>query len=111
MIDIKNLVVPFLIGGVTVSTVKFLSNIGNPALAAIAGALPIGLISIFLLTSSDSVVYSKNYFFITLILAFSIALFYMLIIHTKLPKNVALGIAVFCWISIVSMRYFITHKK
>ena len=34
-------IIPFLLGGVTVSGIKYLSNIVGPAYAALLGALPI----------------------------------------------------------------------
>lgn len=110
---IKEVLVPFLIGGTIVASVKFAAtHLDNPALAAILGGLPTGLLSIYFLTYDKTKDYAMNYFFVTLILATSIALFYILRTHTKLSKNAIWGIAVATWVTLVALRYLLVqHTK
>lgn len=110
---LREILIPFLIGGTIVSSVKFAAtHMDNPALAAILGGLPTGLLSIYFLTYDKTKDYTFNYFFVTLILAFSIAVFYFLRTRTKLSKNVIWGIALGTWITLVTVRYFLVqHTK
>jgi hypothetical protein len=109
--SIKELLVPFLIGGSVIAGVKFAAtHLENPALAAIVGGLPTGLIAIYFLASEKAVGYAQNYFYVALSLVTSIMIFYLLLSYTKLPKNTALLIALCSWASLVGLRYMITHK-
>jgi hypothetical protein len=112
MSDLKGLIIPFLIGGSVIAGVKFAAtHLDNPALAAILGGLPTGLISIYFLTSSKSIGYAHDYFYVTLILATAILTFYLLHIHTKMDKNVILLISLISWASLVVARYLYVSKK
>jgi hypothetical protein len=111
MSEIRSLVIPFLIGGTVITTVKFAATkMSNPALAAIMGGLPTGLISIYFLTADKSVGYAHNYFFVTLILATAIMVFYLLSINTALDKNIIWGISVATWALLVASRYFYSSR-
>jgi hypothetical protein len=111
-LDVKNTVVPFLIGGTIIAGVKFASaNIDNPAIAAAIAGVPIGLISIFFVASDKSEKYAHNYFYVTMILLASIALFYTLIKYTKINKNVIVGIALGTWMTLILLRYWYTESN
>lgn len=110
MSDIKNLIVPFLLGGSVIASVKYIaSHSSNPGLAAVAGGLPTGLITIYFLTQDKTIPYSHNYFYVTLILATSILLFYLLRIHTSWDKNIVLLVALLTWATLVTI-HFLTSK-
>lgn len=100
---IKGLIVPFLIGGTIVSTIKFVSeNINNPGLAAMVGGIPTGLLGMYFLNQTQASQYSYHYFFNALILSFSILFFYIMINNVKLlNKNLLLLITLLIWGSIV----------
>lgn len=107
---VKSLLVPFLIGGTTIAVVKYVaSTLNNPALAAIFGGIPVGLVSIFFVANSESISYSINYFYVTMILGASILTFYALHTYTSLSKNVVLVIALATWLALAGGRYVIQH--
>jgi uncharacterized membrane protein YGL010W len=107
MSTLESLMIPFLIGGSIISGVKYAAtHLNNPALAAILGGLPTGLLSIYFLTSEDSIGYANNYFYVTLILATSIMIFYLLRLYTNQSKNISLLIAIGSWILLVLAHYF-----
>lgn len=109
---LKELFIPFVIGGSVITTVKFMSTrLDIPALAAIFGGLPIGLVSIYFISSENSIGYAHNYFYVTLILSISIIFFYLLRIHTKMDKNFALSIALLTWATLVFGRYLLISQK
>ena len=109
---LKNIIIPFLIGGTIISGVKYSSTyIKNPAIAAIIGGIPTGLISIYFIIDDEKTrKYVYNYFFVTLSLLISICIFYALIIYTKLNKNIILIISLCLWVILISIRYFLNIK-
>jgi hypothetical protein len=112
MSESKTLIIPFLLGGTIISSVKFAAtNLNNPALSAIIGGLPIGLLSIYFLSSEKSIDYAQNYFYVTLALSSAIIIFYSIHVHTNLHKNSVLLIAIFAWIILVLIRYKISQYK
>jgi hypothetical protein len=107
----KEILVPFMLGGVIISSVKFIAtHLDNPALAAIVGGIPTGLISIYFLSADKTLDYAHNYFYVTLILATSILTFYLLQTYTKLSKNVILLVAIATWMTLVGTRYVLVNK-
>ena len=111
MSDVKSLIIPFLIGGTIIASVKWASvNVPNPALAAIIGGFPTGLLSIYFVATHKAGDYAHNYFFVTLILLSSIVVFYMAFVHGNLDKRVAWIVAVAFWIIMVTVRYVIAGK-
>lgn len=106
----KEILIPFFIGGVVISSVKFIStHLDNPALAAIIGGIPTGLISIYFLSSQKSLKYSQNYFFVTLSLLTAILSFYLMILYTDIEKNKILIISIVLWMLLVLIRYYIAR--
>ena len=68
MTDLKSIIIPFLIGGTVISGVKYASSyIENPAVAAIIGGIPTGLISMYFVSDEKTLKYAHNYFFVTLL--------------------------------------------
>ena len=112
MSELKDLVIPFLIGGSIITGVKYAStHIKNPVVAAIIGGIPTGLISIYFINDSNVLKYSYNYFFITLALLTSIVIFHILYVYTNLQKDVILLISLLCWALFIGIRYTITNTK
>lgn len=110
--EIKSLIIPFLLGGTIIAGVKFAAtHLDDPALAAIIAAIPTGLISIYFLSSDKSLGYAHNYFYITLILATSIMLFYVLQSNTKMHKNLILLISLGTWGLLAFLRYIYSHRN
>jgi hypothetical protein len=111
MSNLKNLIVPFLIGGTVIAGVKYASvHIKNPAVAAIIGGVPTGLISIYFVSDEKTLKYAHNYFFVTLSLLSAIAVFYVLHTYTKLKKDVALLISLIFWAIFIAVRYITAGK-
>jgi len=112
MLKFKELIIPFLLGGSIIAGVKFTSeHIHNPAVAAILGAIPTGLISIYFISPNKSISYAHNYFYLTIILPVSVLIFYLLSIHTKLDKNLILLISLIIWVIMASIKYFLQSLK
>lgn len=111
MAELKNLIFPFLFGGSIIAGVKFTAtHLNNPALAAIIAATPIGLISIYFLPADKTIEYAENYFYITLILATVIMVFYLLCIHTKIDKNLVLLIVLGVRAGLILIKYLIQSR-
>jgi phosphatidylserine synthase len=111
MSELKTYGIPFLIGGCVVSGVKYASNnIKNPAVAAMIGGIPTGLISIYFVKNYKTIGYTNNYFFVTLALLTAIAIFYTLRVYTNLHKNIILLISLSTWAILVGIRYAISKK-
>lgn len=108
---VKSLIIPFLIGGTVISGVKYSSeHIPNPAVAAIIGGIPTGLISMYFVANDKSLGYSHNYFYVTLSLLTAIAIFYTLYTYTNLSKNVVVSVSLACWALFIGIRYAIGGK-
>ena len=109
---LRNLVVPFLVGGTTVASVKFAaSHMHNPGLAAIFGGIPIGLLSLYFVADREIYSYAINYFYVTMILGIVVLTFYILHSYTSWGKNAVLAIVVIVWIVLVAGRYSIKRGK
>ena len=101
----ENFVVPFVVGGGTIALVKYLAENVNPALAAIFGGLPIGLISSHFITDSNKFhSYIKNYFWVTLILLTSVILVNVLFRKAKLSKSISFWVAIGFWVGAVTLK-------
>lgn len=112
MSKLKGLIIPFLLGGFVISGVKFAAtSLNNPALSAIFGGLPTGLIAIYFITSQDSIGYAHNYFYVTLSLLTAIIVFYLLQIHTKMRKDIILLIALLTWVTLVGLNYMFNRNN
>tara|TARA_Y100000389_G_C17415632_1_gene493523 strand:+ start:1161 stop:1526 length:366 start_codon:yes stop_codon:yes gene_type:complete len=109
---LKGLIIPFFIGGAIISGVKYsATHIDNPGLAAIIGGVPTGLLSIILLTRIKAQSYSENYFFVTLSLLFSIALYYFLVAKTNLNIKLIWVLSILLWAILVGAHYFLSNNK
>ena len=108
MSGLKSLIAPFFIGGSVLAGVKYTSeHIKNPLVSAVIGGIPTGLIAIFLISSKKSIDYSYQYFFVTLSLLISIALFHILIVYTHMHKNTILILSLICWVFLIAIIHSI----
>tara|TARA_B110000908_G_C10077973_1_gene368205 strand:+ start:359 stop:712 length:354 start_codon:yes stop_codon:yes gene_type:complete len=109
--NLKNLIIPFLIGGTVIAGVKYASvHIKNPAIAAIIGGVPTGLISIYFVSDGKTLKYAHNYFYVTLSLLMAIAIFYTLHTYTNMSKDAVLAISLVCWAIFIAIRYMLAGK-
>jgi hypothetical protein len=104
----KNLIIPFLSGGILVATIKYVANVvKNPRIAAAIGAFPIGLFSIYFLTNSEVSSYSINYFEMLIILLIVSMLFIYLFHYLKINKNTSYILSIISWmiLTIFKLNY------
>lgn len=86
----ESLIIPFITGGIIVAGVKYSSSVlKNPKLAALIGAFPIGLFSIYFLTKDQAYSYGWNYIIMTTILLIAVLVFNFLFKIVKLSKDAA----------------------
>lgn len=112
MSSISSLIIPFLIGGTVIASVKYASShIKNPGVAAIIGGIPTGLLAIYFIAEDETMGYTHNYFFVTLSLLVSIAVFYIINKHTELKKDIILLISLLCWATLVGISYMLEKNK
>lgn len=110
--DIKELIFPFFFGGFVMVAVKLSGKyIKNKAIAAIFGGIPLGLISLYLMSDDTVLKYAHNYFFVTLSLLTAIVVFYTLHTYTNMKKNIVLLISLIVWAAAVSTRALIASKQ
>tara|TARA_B100000575_G_C22963098_1_gene556304 strand:- start:509 stop:841 length:333 start_codon:yes stop_codon:yes gene_type:complete len=94
----------FLVGGCTVSGIKYVSTIAGPSYAAILGALPIGILTSITLKNVKIIDhYIENYAAMSLILLL-VALFYHILIMNKVQLNVAYGLTIIAWLVLATMK-------
>ena len=109
------ILITFLIGGAVLAAVEFIAKYAdNPALAAVAGAFPVGLISMYLVQSSQSQKYAHDYFFITSILLFSVLMFYIIRTNMttwgEMQKKITVTLVVIMYIILVYFRSRVATK-
>lgn len=99
----------FLIGGLTVSGISFLSNnIGNPVLAGIVASIPIGMPSTIFVKDSQVPAYTWNLLIMTSVLVFATIINYYLVNHVKLNKYQSAGLGMSVWASLGFIYYLFT---
>lgn len=99
-------IIPFLSGGFIVSGIKYTTTImNNTKLAAIIGAFPIGLFSIYFLNPVDAYTYGYNYSIMIGILFISAVVFNFLYKVVRLSKNISHVLALLTWFILALLRY------
>jgi hypothetical protein len=94
----------FLLGGFTVSGIKYLSTILPPSYAAIIGAFPIGILTSITLSNKNLVEhYIENYAAMSLILLIS-ALIYYILMSNKVSLYLSYGITLIFWLILVIIK-------
>lgn len=109
---ISNIIIPFIIGGLILSTAKYVSSkLHNPKLAAIVAGVPIGLITMYFISTEEAIIYSVDYVYLLLIILMVSILYAKLIQNTKIPKNILVIGALLVWLVLSLLRYKITSSK
>lgn len=106
--DIVGYIFPFLLGGVTVAGIKYLSTIVSPAYAALVGAMPIGYLSTYFIPSEEKrKKYLVNYSY-TLVTVIVCALAYIFMLNMKIEKNMSLilGCILIVILSFIRLKFF-----
>ena len=102
------MIINFILGGSIFTLIEYIVNhIQNPALAAIISMIPIGYISIFLISDNNIIKnYIKNIISVVLITLIVTIIFFYIIKYLKYinPKILA-GIMIVIWIIIQYINY------
>jgi len=105
---LHTLIIPFITGGIIVSGVKYAAtNLHNPKLAALIGAFPIGLFSIYFLNSAEAVKYGWNYGIMCSILLVSVIVFNVLLNEVNLSKVIAHGLSILFYFALAALHLFV----
>ncbi len=106
--NLTELIFPFILGGFTVSGIKYLSNAVDPKYAAILGALPIGLFSAYYIKSDKSLAkFLHNYSKLSFILILVSVIFSFLLTVTTRMNAYFMSIAL--WAILVLVNTFILN--
>ena len=106
----------FVIGGLVLATVEFVAKyVDNPAWAAVAGAFPTGLISMYLVSSCQSQKYANDYFYVTSILLFSTLVFFLIrtnmVVWNESRKYIVVSACLAFYILLVYFRTKFASKE
>jgi hypothetical protein len=101
----------FLTGSIFAGIKLIISELHNPALAAILAAIPVGLLTIYIIPKDQCLEYSYNYFYITLILLTCIMLFYIFFLYININKNWILLIVSIIYLALVAIKFFLINSK
>lgn len=105
---VRSLLVPFLTGGIIVAGVKYsAANLKNIKLAALIGAFPIGLFSIYFLNTQQAYSYGWNYGIMTTILLSSVVIFNILFKYVKLSKDVSHFLSIVAYFGIAAIHFYL----
>lgn len=103
----ESLIVPFLTGGIIVAGVKYTSSVlKNPKLAALIGAFPIGLFSIYFLTKDQAYSYGWNYAIMSAILFSAVIIFNFLFKTIKLSKDAAHISSIVFYFALAALHFY-----
>lgn len=101
----ESLIVPAIVGAITVAGVKYLSaTMKDTKLAAVVGGFPIGLFSIYFLTDKEAYSYGWDYGVITSILLLSVIVFNILYKYIGLSKDMSHIISLLTWFGLALLR-------
>ena len=100
--------IPFVIGGVTVAGIKFLSNRVAPKYAALLGALPIGYISTYYIDDIPKTMsYLMNYSFSLGFIILGAILYYVLLaFNFRKIVSLIIGFIFILLLTIVKLEFF-----
>jgi len=107
-----NLIQSFLYGGILLSLINYVSNnLKNPALASIIAAIPIGLMSLYLLEEGAICnCFSRNYIVTGIIHITASIILYIMLIKFNIKKNYAVTVSVLIWFCLQYSRYTLLKK-
>ena len=100
--------IPFVIGGVTVAGIKFLSNRVAPKYAALLGALPIGYVSTYYIDDIPKTMsYLMNYSFSLGFIILGAILYYVLLaFNFRKIVSLIIGFSFILLLTIVKLEFF-----
>ena len=110
---ISDILIPFIIGGLTVTGIKVSAKVfNNPGLAAIIGGLPLGLLTMyFVMNREQSKDYAKSYMLVSATTILATLIYYLIIVNNnKFGELAAWIIAIIVWIIIAVIKYFIMNR-
>ena len=98
MKELKDLIQTFIMGGLLVSGIKYVSYRAGPKYAAVFAAFPIGLISSYLMKNEKQVeTYLKSYMK-TISSLLIVSMLYFKLLKNKFSVNISLGISLSLWL-------------
>ena len=97
----------FLFGGIVFSIIEYIVNyIKNPALAAIISMIPIGYISIFLISNNKIIQnYIKNIISVVFITLSLTIILYLMVKYIKINPKFLTGFMIVIWIIVQYLNY------
>jgi len=100
----KEYILLFLLGGFTVSGIKYVSSVSKPEYAAVIGCLPIGLLTSILLKNTNVIDhYIQNYAVMSFIVLLS-AICYHILMKNKIPLYMAYILTLTFWLILVGLK-------
>lgn len=94
---VKDLISAFLMGGFIIAGVKFLAMEVNPSVAAVFGAIPIGMISSNFIADDKVEHYVQSYVGVIFMLLIAAIVYYILLKKYEINRYVAFGISLTLW--------------
>lgn len=94
---VKDLMSAFLMGGFIIAGVKFLAMEVNPSVAAVFGAIPIGMISSNFITDDKVERYVQSYLGVVFMLLIAAITYYVLLKKYEVNRYIAFGISLALW--------------
>ena len=111
MKELKDLFQTFIMGGLLVSGIKYVSRHTGPEYAAIFAAFPIGLISSYLMKNEKQVErYLKSYMK-TISSLLIVCMVYFRLLKNKFSVDMSLGISIVLWLLLNLLIVFLINKK
>jgi hypothetical protein len=103
---------PFFIGGIIVSSTKYVSNNISPKLGPLIAGIPLGIISIFFLNNdSDKIKFYQGYIYTSIILTLVVCSIYFLsksfenILHNYVNIISIIGLFLWIFLSYLAINY------
>lgn len=94
---VKDFISAFLMGGFIIAGVKFLAMEVNPSVAAVFGAIPIGMISSNFIATDRVESYMRSYISVILMLLIASIVYYILLKKYDINRYIAFGISLTLW--------------
>lgn len=102
---LRTFAIGFLIGGIIIGSVRLAASKVSVFWAAIFGALPLGIISMFFIANSQAEDYTKNYVQIAVISIVAIV-FMLVLLAMNVPRVPVVIIGLVTWAALNGMRYY-----
>lgn len=108
---IRSYLLTFFLGGMIVSAVKYIANeLKNPACAAIAALLPIGLLCGYIIDTRETLVHYVHHMSLVMAVTVAVALcIYLALIRLSVHEHVILTAGILLWFCSQYTLYKVTH--